>query len=405
MRTGVVLFALLMAALLAACAPTPTPSAPDALAGPTSPSANGSPLAGTEWVLTSLEGNPLLDGTHITLEFRDDWLSGFAGCNTYGGGPDSGGYVAGDGRTLTIPMIAITLQACSSPEGIMEQERAYVEALRSASDYQLDGDRLELQDAAGRTILAFAQQEVYDGSPADLLGTAWRLVSMDGRAPVDGSAITLVFHDEHRVGGHAGCRDYLVVYEADGESLDLLYMAMLGAACSEEVLQEQEGAYSTILGGAAHYRLGEGQLEILTIRGETLVFEPLPEEAQTVLEGPTWSLLAFVDPNRVEGMPAPLPLPVDVLAGTEITLSLEDGRAGGSTGCNTYQAAYSLDATSLAFEDLAFTEMACLTPEGVMEQEERYLDSLRDVTAYHTYGEQLWLETEDGRALVFSAED
>ena len=36
-----------------------------------------------------------------------------------------------------------------------------------------------------------------------------------------------------------------------------------------------------------------------------------------------------------------------------------------------------------------------------MAQEGQVLDLLRDVTAYHLYGGQLWLETADGRALVF----
>ncbi len=81
---------------------------------------------------------------------------------------------------------------------------------------------------------------------------------------------------------------------------------------------------------------------------------------------------------------------------------MEGGTAQGSAGCNSYQAGYTIDATSLAFENLTFTEMACLTPESVMEQEGRYLDLLRDVTSYYVYGEQLWLETDDGRAF-FSA--
>ena len=360
-------------------------------------------LVGTEWVLTSLGGESLIEGTEINLYFEEAFLGGSMTCNGYGGGPDSGKYIATNEGTLTIPQLAVTVQLCSEPEGIMEQEKAYIEVLHNAATYQVMEDRLEIAGAAGETILVFTRQEEYDSKPSDLLGTAWRLVSAEGRAPVEGSTITLLFHDEHRLSGDAGCREYVAVYEADGDDLDLRYVAMLGSACAEEELREQEGAYSTMLEGVAHYRLGEGQLEILTIRGETLIFEPLPEEARAVLEGPTWSLLAFVDPNPVEEMPAPLPLPVDLLAGTEITLALEDGTARGSAGCNTYQAAYILDGTSIAFEDFAFTEMGCLTPEGVLEQEGRYLDLLRDVTIYHEYGGQLWLETDDGRVLVFSA--
>jgi hypothetical protein len=37
-----------------------------------------------------------------------------------------------------------------------------------------------------------------------------------------------------------------------------------------------------------------------------------------------------------------------------------------------------------------------------MEQERRYLDVLKDVTHYRIHGNQLWLETRDGRALVFT---
>jgi len=41
-----------------------------------------------------------------------------------------------------------------------------------------------------------------------------------------------------------------------------------------------------------------------------------------------------------------------------------------------------------------------------MEQEQRYLGLLNDVTAYRIYGSQLWLETGgDGPCLVFTAQE
>jgi len=117
-------------------------------------------LDGTEWVLTSLNGNSLIEGTSITLSFAEGVLSGFAGCNGYGGGPDSGKYVVTDDGTLTIPhQIAVTVQLCSTPEGIMEQEAAYIEALRSTTSYRMVDDRLEIDNAAGETILVFARKE------------------------------------------------------------------------------------------------------------------------------------------------------------------------------------------------------------------------------------------------------
>jgi heat shock protein HslJ len=117
-------------------------------------------LAGTEWVLTSLNGESLIEGTEITLFFEETFLGGSMTCNGYGGGPDSGKYVARDDGTLDILRpLAVTVQLCSSPEGIMEQEAAYIEALLSAATYRVIVDRLEISNAAGETSLVFGPEE------------------------------------------------------------------------------------------------------------------------------------------------------------------------------------------------------------------------------------------------------
>jgi heat shock protein HslJ len=365
------------------------------------PSAGKATLTDTEWQLISLSGNPPLEGTQITLKFEESWLSGFAGCNGYGGGPDSGAYNAAAEGGLSIPAFAITVEFCPSPEGVMQQERAYVDALTNATAYRLTADGLEIKDAAGETVLTYIRREESDMDPSDLVGTAWQLDAMNGTRTVEGSSITLVFHDAHRVSGHAGCRDYVAAYQAEGNDLGFTFTAMLGAVCSEEALIEGEGDYTTALGWTDRFRLSEGKLELLSARGESLLFEPLPEEARAALEGPTWSLLAFVEPDPAEGMPAPLPLPTEPITGSEITVTFSEGKLTGSAGCNMYAAAYRPDGDSLAIEGLEFTEMACLDPDGVLQQEDHYLGVLKDVIAGHVYGGQLWLETSDGRALVF----
>ena len=115
-------------------------------------------LDGTEWVLISLNDSSLIEGSEITLSFAEGVLGGSMTCNGYGGGRDSGKYIATDDGSLTIPMIAVTLQLCSEPEGIMEQEAAYIEALRSAAAYRVVDDRLEIANAAGETTLVFARE-------------------------------------------------------------------------------------------------------------------------------------------------------------------------------------------------------------------------------------------------------
>ena len=117
-------------------------------------------LVGTEWALISLNGNNLIEETSITLYFEEACLGGAMTCNGYGGGPDSGRYVATDDGTLTVAQpLAVTVQLCSSPTGIMEQEETYIQALQRAAAYRVIGDRLEIGSTAGDTSLVFAREE------------------------------------------------------------------------------------------------------------------------------------------------------------------------------------------------------------------------------------------------------
>lgn len=148
-RTILVMTVLVLASLATAC---------DAgQAGQQSqPSAN---LVGTEWVLDSLHGNSPIADTEITLHFQETHLGGTMTCNQYGGGRDSGKYTAMDDGTLAILQLAVTVQLCSSPEGVMEQEKAYIEALHSAATYRVTDHRLEIADAGGKVMLVYTHAE------------------------------------------------------------------------------------------------------------------------------------------------------------------------------------------------------------------------------------------------------
>lgn len=93
-----------------------------------------------------MDGQTPMEGTTITLAFEEGILTGSAGCNTYGGGPDSGPYLATTDGRLTITQTAFTLMACLEPEGIMEQETAYIEALQQAATYRIINGHLEIFD-------------------------------------------------------------------------------------------------------------------------------------------------------------------------------------------------------------------------------------------------------------------
>ena len=116
-------------------------------------------LVGTEWELVTLNGKKLIEDTAITLNFTDEYRGGQMGCNGYGGTPDSGKYHAKSDGTFTLGSpFAVTVQLCTEPEGIMEQEAAYIEALMSASHYQIVDNHLEIQNGAGEMILIFQRK-------------------------------------------------------------------------------------------------------------------------------------------------------------------------------------------------------------------------------------------------------
>jgi heat shock protein HslJ len=110
-----------------------------------------SALENTTWELESLSGNAVLPGTTITLEFSSDQVSGSAGCNHYGGS-----YRAG-ADSLNVSDLFWTEMGCLEPEGILEQEQAYLATLSTVATYQLDGDRLDMRDETGALVLVFVK--------------------------------------------------------------------------------------------------------------------------------------------------------------------------------------------------------------------------------------------------------
>jgi heat shock protein HslJ len=79
------------------------------------------------------------------------------------------------------------------------------------------------------------------------------------------------------------------------------------------------------------------------------------------------------------------------LDGSTINLSLNKGQAGGKSGCNSYGGSYKASGQKLTFSQLMMTEMACMDPAGIMDQESTYLQLLGQVTRYQMNDNQLEL--------------
>ncbi|MCM2466729.1 META domain-containing protein [Methanoculleus oceani] len=114
------------------------------------------PLLATTWQLTryttgggSAVASPI-PGTNVTLAFDPDGtLSGSAGCNAY-----SAPYRVNE-TGIAVERVIATKASCSEPAGIMEQEGAYLDLLRSAAGYRIVGGTLAVIDGNGRAILFY----------------------------------------------------------------------------------------------------------------------------------------------------------------------------------------------------------------------------------------------------------
>ncbi len=230
----------------------------------------GLPLEGTLWRLEShinTQGKSVgvLPDTEITAQFEAGEIGGSAGCNRY-----FGSYGV-EGDKLTIGPLASTEMYCY-PDEVMDQERAYLAALGGAASFKVEGDRLEIADSAGRTVLVFAVWQ-----PAPLTGTAWQMTRYDnGReavvSPLRGTEITALFGEDGSLAGSAGCNTYATTYALDGDNIRIGPIGITFMMCAEpEGIMAQESAYVAALESARSYSIegdtlglkdGEGKLAV-----------------------------------------------------------------------------------------------------------------------------------------------
>lgn len=242
----------------------------------TAKQSNQASLAGTQWVVQTLAGQPPMAGTTLTAEFSERDISGSAGCNHY-----SGSYQASDSH-LTIGTVAMTEMYCTEPAGLMEQEQAFLSALTAVASYRLTADRLEMLDSTAKVVLTFT-------SPAPmpevtLEDTDWALTTLiEGETAtslVNGTAIRLRF-EKGTVSGSAGCNDYHGAYTLQRGTLKIAEIGMTKKNCVEPAgTMEQEAHYIDILQNATIFELDANQLTLRTADGRGLVFTAAQHENQ-----------------------------------------------------------------------------------------------------------------------------
>ncbi|HET7828770.1 MAG TPA: META domain-containing protein [Candidatus Limnocylindrales bacterium] len=264
-RLGFLAALAVLLPLLSACAPA---------------TGDGGTLEGTRWVLDSYADETgtlaiVPETIYADAEFAAHRISGFAGCNEFGGL-----YRAG-GRTLFVSNLASSLMACDEETSAFEQ--TYLGLLDQSRFYTARRDTLTIYGAGRTPLLRF------DAAPRNPLLGAWVVGSIGDdagtvRAPVEGSELEVVFRIG-TVGGFAGCNSFSGVYGTNGNAMWVSPLALTRIAC-DEALMTQESAFVSALEGVAFIEDRGSQVNLTDRKGNLR--------------------LALVDPRSI---PAPSPEP------------------------------------------------------------------------------------------------
>ncbi|MEA3441178.1 MAG: META domain-containing protein, partial [Chloroflexota bacterium] len=164
--------------------------------------------------------------------------------------------------------IGMTEMFCVDPENIMQQEIDYLNALASATIYQVSDERLIFTDTNGEELLIYSRFE-----PLGLTGTEWELVFYnDGEGAfvsvLNGTQITALFEEAGKLSGTAGCNEYSTAYQVDGNTITIDSAAITMMYCAEpEGIMEQESAYLAAVESAETFQIERNNLTMENASG------------------------------------------------------------------------------------------------------------------------------------------
>ena len=382
---------------------------------------------GPIWVAERLNGNRVIRGTVLTLSTTQDSAGGYDGCNGFGGQHEDGSLVARPDGTISFPSFIRTFMLCERPRGTQDQQDSYRMALADGREYRVMVDRLEIRDGSGKVRLVMVNKSPLVGVAEDLTGTAWRLVSTDGKAP-RGTPPTLAFWDEAFAGGTVADDGFVAQYDKRRTSIRVRSTATIGGEPSwlSKILNpmvhdfrrdiRRSGAY------AVREEAGIRLLRIRTDQGYPLDFEELLPAVDSISDA-EWRLRSFIEVRREEYRSGGPPCVENALLGSEIVARFTETTVSGTVG----RREYSRDdlrlsmvrpgesmTDGLAGLDHVFNDLPdgrCPREDGEEASErntagqgERYLELLLQLRRYMIFGDRLAILTDSHQVLLFQSE-
>jgi heat shock protein HslJ len=212
----------------------------------------------------------------------------------------------------------------------------------------------------------------------DLADRAFESTEVAGYELVADTTVELAFLADS-IAARGGCNSMSGGFEIVDGTLEVATMASTMMACSDE-LMAQDDWLNTFLTSSPAIAL-DGDTLTLTGENATLTLAAIqPAE----LEGTTWTVTGTVANEAVSSVPMD----------AEASLTITDGQAAISTGCNTGSTAVEITDTTITFGPIALTKMAC--PPELTELEASVLAVLDGEVTYEIAGDSLSLRSGEG---------
>ena len=286
---------------------------------------------------------------------------------------------------------------------------------------------MQIRDGFGNLRLVLVNKSPLVGVAEDLTGTAWRLVSTDGKAP-RGIPPTLSFWDEAFVGGTVADFGFVAQYDNWRTSFRVRSTAVTGAQTSrvsripDQNVRDFLQGIGSYGGHAVREEAGIRLLRIRTGRGYPLDLEELMPAVDKISDT-DWSLRSFIEVRWEEYRYGGPPCVENVLPGSDIVARFTEMTVSGTVS----RKEYSRDDLSLSvvrpgesstdglagldpwFNDLP--DGRCPREDGeeagerdAAGQAARYLELLPQLRRYMIFGDRLVVLTDSHQALLFQAD-
>ena len=261
--------------------------------------------------------------------------------------------------------------------------------------------RTSLLSAVGAAMLLTlmpATALVAQDAPEDITGVDWQLtaIAIDGvLADVPAGVTPTLRLDDGIASGSSGCNQFSGGYELDGQALTIGTVTSTLMLC-EDPLGAVEGPYMEALPRVAAYTLdSDGVMRLIDGEGEVILeYAASASGSASPIEGVTWILSQQATDGELADLPA------DIL----VSMRLEGGAAGGSGGCNSWFASYTIEGDTIAFTEIGSTLIACDEPANTVER--TFFANLEATATFAVDGTALTIAGPDGATiLAFEADE